>query len=139
MGRLLAIDYGIKRTGLAVSDPMRIIATALDTVETQNLATYLRQYFSKEQVDRVVIGIPRRFNNAPSETAEAVKAFILHFREQFPGMSIEEIDERFTTVRAHEAMIAGGMKKKDRKVKGNVDQISATLILQEYMALNPGR
>ena len=139
MGRLLAIDYGIKRTGLAVSDPMRIIATALDTVETQNLATYLRQYFSKEQVDRVVIGIPRRFNNAPSETAEAVKAFILHFREQFPGMSIEAIDERFTTVRAHEAMIAGGMKKKDRKVKGNVDQISATLILQEYMALNPSR
>ena len=139
MGRLLAIDYGIKRTGLAVSDPMRIIATALDTVETQNLATYLRQYFSKEQVDRVIIGIPRRFNNAPSETAEAVKAFINLFREQFPAMSIEVIDERFTTVRAHEAMIAGGMKKKDRKVKGNVDQISATLILQEYMALNPSR
>lgn len=139
MGRLLAIDYGLKRTGLAVSDPMRIIATALDTVETKDIITFLQRYFNQEQVDRVIIGMPRSFNNAPSVTAEAVKSFIIRFCELFPTMPIEEMDERFTSVRAHEAMIAGGMKKKDRKVKGNVDRISATLILQEYMVLNPGK
>jgi len=139
MGRLLAIDFGLKRTGLAVSDPLRIIATALDTVETSTLTGYLRNYFQKEQVDLVVIGMPRRFDNAPSETAEAVKSFIVHFRSAFPGMAIAEMDERFTTVRAQEAMLSGGMKKKDRKVKGNVDRVSATLILQEYMALHPGK
>ncbi|MFM7193941.1 MAG: Holliday junction resolvase RuvX [Bacteroidota bacterium] len=138
MGRLLAIDYGMKRTGLAVSDPMCIIATALDTVETAELIKFLQQYFQKETVDRVVIGIPRRFDNAPSEMAEAVKTFMALFASTFPAIPITGIDERFTTVRAHEAMIKGGMKKKDRQEKGAADRISATIILQEYMALHPG-
>lgn len=138
MGRLLAIDYGLKRTGLAVSDPMRIIATALDTVETSGLIRFLEAYMKKEAVDTVVIGMPRRFDNAPSEMAAAVNAFIALFTSTFPAIPITAIDERFTTVRAHEAMIKGGMKKKDRKEKGAADRISATIILQEYMALHPG-
>ena len=139
MGRLLAIDYGLKRTGLAVSDPLRIIATALDTVETASLMNFLVGYFSKEPVDTVVIGMPRRFDNAPSEMAEAVRKFMAAFQTKFPSIPIVEMDERFTTMRAHEAMIRGGMKKKDRQEKGAADRISATLILQEYMALNPGK
>lgn len=139
MGRLLAIDYGMKRTGIAVSDPLRIIATALDTVETAGLINFLNAYLKKETVDAVVIGIPRRFDNAPSEMAEAVKKFIVLFSSTFPNIPITGIDERFTTVRAHEAMIKGGMKKKDRKEKGAADRISATIILQEYMALHPGK
>lgn len=139
MGRLLAIDYGLKRTGLAVSDPLRIIATSLDTVETASLISFLKHYFQKETVDRVVIGMPRRFNNAPSEMADAVRKFKGLFSSIFPTIPIEEMDERFTTVRAHEAMVKGGMKKKDRQEKGAADRISATIILQEYMALHSGR
>jgi len=139
MGRLLGIDYGLKRTGLAVSDPLRIIATALDTVETASLMNFLSGYFLRETVDTVVIGMPRRFDNAPSEMAEAVRKFMAAFQTKFPSIPIVEMDERFTTMRAHEAMITGGMKKKDRQEKGAADRISATLILQEYMALNPGK
>lgn len=139
MGRLLGIDFGLKRTGLAVSDPLRIIATALDTVETASLMNFLSGYFLRETVDTVVIGMPRRFDNAPSEMAEAVRKFMVGFQTKFPSIPIVEMDERFTTMRAHEAMITGGMKKKDRQEKGAADRISATLILQEYMALNPGK
>jgi putative Holliday junction resolvase len=133
MGRILAIDYGIKRTGLAVTDPMRIIATALDTVNTIELIDYLKKYFQKEEVEKAIIGLPKRLNNTDSETAPAVRKFMETFKVAFPEKPIQAVDERFTSSMAQQAMIAGGMKKKDRQVKGNVDKISAVLILQSYM------
>jgi putative Holliday junction resolvase len=133
MGRILAIDYGIKRTGLAVTDPLRIIATALETVETSTLINYLKQYFQKEEVEKVIIGLPKRLDNTDSDTAPAVRKFVESFKGSFPQILIQTVDERFTSSMAKKAMIAGGMKKKDRQVKGNVDKISAVLILQSYM------
>jgi len=133
MGRILAIDYGLKRTGLAVTDPLRIIATSLETVETSNLITFLTSYFQKEQVDEVVIGMPKRLNNEDSEIAPQVRKFIDQFKTTFAAKPIFQADERFTSAMAQQAMIDGGMKKKDRQVKGNVDKISATLILQSYL------
>ena len=133
MGRILAIDYGLKRTGLAVTDPLQIIATALDTVETSSLTGFLKNYFQKEQVDEVVIGMPKKLNNEDSDTAAAVRTFIETFKKNFATLKITEADERFTSRLAQQAMITGGMKKKDRQVKGNVDKISATLILQSFL------
>jgi len=133
MGRILAIDYGMKRTGLAVTDPLQIIATALDTVETQSLVNFLRNYFQRETVDEVVIGMPRKLNNEESETAPAVRQFVEKFTQTCPQKPIHLADERFTSTLAKRAMIEGGMKKKNRQVKGNVDMISATLILQSYL------
>jgi putative holliday junction resolvase len=135
MGRILAIDFGTKRTGLAVTDPLRIIATALETVETANLLDFFRKYFQKEVVDEVVIGLPKRLDNTDSETAPAVRKFIELFSKTFPDKPIHTIDERFTSSIAQRAMIDGGMKKKDRQVKGNVDKISAVLILQNYIQM----
>jgi len=133
MGRILAIDFGTKRTGLAVTDPLRIIATALETVETAHLIDFLKKYFQKETVDEVVIGLPKRLDNTDSETAPGVRKFIGLLNKTFPDKPIQTIDERFTSSIAQRAMIDGGMKKKDRQVKGNVDKISAVLILQSYM------
>ena len=133
MGRILAIDYGLKRTGLAVTDPMQIIATALDTVETATLMGFIKSYFQKEQVEEVVIGMPKKLNNEDSDITSQVKKFIDLFKKSFPLLKITEVDERFTSRIAQQAMITGGMKKKDRQVKGNVDKISATIILQSYM------
>ena len=133
MGRILAIDYGVKRTGLAVTDPLRIIATALDTVETSGLIEFLKKYFQKESVDEIVIGMPKQLNNQDSETAPAVRKFVEIFKNTFPEKPVSLADERFTSSMAQRVMIAGGMKKKDRQVKGNVDKISATIILQSYM------
>ena len=133
MGRILAIDYGTKRTGIAVTDPLRIIATALDTVESSGLIAFLKKYFEKETVDEVVIGMPKQLNNQDSETAPAVRKFIELFKQTFPEKPIYLADERFTSSMAHRVMIDGGMKKKERQVKGNVDKISATIILQSYM------
>lgn len=138
MGRILAIDYGARRTGLAVTDPLRIIATALETVETADLVTYLHAYFKKETVDEVVIGLPKRLDNTDSDNAAGVRKFIEVFNATFPGKPIQTLDERFTSSIAQQAMILGGVKKKDRQVKGNVDRISATLILQDYMQLKNG-
>lgn len=133
MGRILAIDYGTKRTGLAVTDPLRIIATALETVDTNLLIEYLKKYFVKEIVDEVVIGMPKQLNNEDSETAPLVRKFVEIFKGNFPDKPIALADERFTSTQAQRTMIASGMKKKDRQVKGNVDKISATLILQNYL------
>ena len=133
MGRILAIDYGLKRTGIAVTDPLQIIATALETVETSTLINFLKSYFQKETVDEVVIGMPKKLNNQDSDTASEIRKFIELFKKDFSSMSIKEVDERFTSSIAQQAMITGGMKKKDRQVKGNVDKISATIILQSYM------
>ncbi|MFZ1808453.1 MAG: Holliday junction resolvase RuvX [Cyclobacteriaceae bacterium] len=133
MGRIMAIDYGTKRTGLAVTDPMRIIATALETVETPKLLTYLKEYFLKEQVDELVIGLPKQMNNTDSETAPFVRQMAAKINEAFPALPVKYVDERFTSKIALRAMVDGGMKKKDRRDKQNVDKISAVLILQTYM------
>jgi putative Holliday junction resolvase len=133
LGRILAIDYGKKRTGLAVTDSLRIIATALETVESRNLLAYLKGYTQKETVDEFVIGMPRTLRNEDSETAPLVRKFIVELKAAFPEKPVHEVDERFTSSIAQQTMISGGMKKKDRQVKGNVDKISAVIILQSFM------
>lgn len=133
MGRILAIDYGKKRTGLAVTDSLRIIATALDTVESSGLLAYLKTYAQKEAVDEFVIGMPRTLRNEDSEMAPLVRKFIIELKAVFPDKKVHEVDERFTSSIAKQTMITGGMKKKDRQVKGNADKISAVIILQSFM------
>lgn len=133
MGRVLAIDYGLKRTGLAVTDLLRIIATPLDTVLTKDLLSFLKDYVKREPVDEFVIGMPKTLKNEDSDVAPMVRKFVLILKETFPGKPVFEIDERFTSSMAQKAMIEGGMKKKDRQVKGNADKISATLILQSFL------
>ena len=133
MGRILAIDYGKKRTGLAVTDPLRIIATALETVSSNELLDFLNKYAQKESVDEFVIGMPKTLKNVDSEIAPLVRKFIEELKTNFPGKPIHEIDERFTSSMAQQSMIEGGMKKKDRQEKGNVDKISATIILQSFL------
>lgn len=133
MGRILAIDYGKKRTGLAVTDPLRIIATALETVDTSLLLNYLKTYVQKESVDEFVIGMPKTLKNEDSETAPLVRKFMVELKSTFPGKPVHEADERFTSSMAKQTMLDGGMKKKDRQVKGNVDKISAVIILQSFM------
>ena len=133
MGRILAIDYGTKRTGLAVTDPLRIIATALETVETKNVLDFLTGYCAKEPVDEIVIGLPRTLKNEDSETAPAVRVFAEELKKKFPDKPVHFVDERFTSSIAKQTMIDGGMKKKDRRDKSNVDKISAVLILQTYL------
>ena len=133
MGRILAIDYGKKRTGLAVTDSLRIIATALETVDTTSLLTYLKTYLQKEIVDEFVIGMPKNLKNEDSETAPLVRKFIEQLKTTFADKPVHEADERFTSTIAQRTMIEGGMKKKDRQVKGNVDKISAVIILQSFM------
>jgi putative Holliday junction resolvase len=133
MGRILAIDYGKKRTGLAVTDPLRIIATPLETVSTHELMTYLSGYVQKEVVDEFVVGMPKTLKNEDSEIAPLVRAFVERLGKVYPDKKIHLADERFTSRMAMQAMIEGGMKKKDRQVKGNVDKISATIILQSFL------
>ena len=134
MGRILAIDYGKKRTGLAVTDPLRIIANGLATIPTSNIFDYLTQYVAKESVDQLVIGKPIQPNGQPSENLARVENFVNRWRKLHPEMPIDYYDERFTSVIAHQAMIAGGVKRKTRREdKGLVDEISATIILQDYM------
>ena len=134
MGRILAIDYGKKRTGLAVTDPLRIIANGLATIPTSNIFDYLTQYVAKESVDQLLIGKPIQPNGQPSENLTRVENFVNRWRKLHPEMPIDYYDERFTSVIAHQAMIAGGVKKKTRREdKGLVDEISATIILQDYM------
>ena len=133
MGRILAIDYGLKRTGLAVTDPLRIIATALETVETRNLIAYLQGYFQKEPVDQLVVGLPKQLNNTDTDMTVPVRQLVAALEKKFPNHPVNLVDERFTSSIARQAMLSGGMKKKDRRIKGNVDKISATLILQTYL------
>ena len=133
MGRILAIDYGLKRTGIAVTDPLRIIATPLETVSTEQLLEFLKKYLDREQVDEFIIGMPKTLKGEDSQIAPAVRSFIKILKEQFPVKPVHEVDERFTSSMAQRALIEGGMKKKDRQIKGNVDKVSATIILQYYM------
>ena len=133
MGRILAIDYGKKRTGLAVTDPLRIIATPLETVPTGELMNYLAGYIKREAVDEFVVGMPKTLKNQDSEIAPLVRAFVEELKKSFPEKKVHLADERFTSRMAMQAMIEGGMKKKDRQVKGNIDKISATIILQSFL------
>lgn len=133
MARIISVDYGKKRTGLAVTDPLQIIAGGLATVATHELFDYLCQYVEREQVERIVIGEPRQPNGQPSENLERVRQFVNRWRKAMPQIPIEYYDERFTSVLAHQAMLDGGLKKKARQDKALVDEISATIILQDYM------
>ena len=133
MARILSIDYGKKRTGLAVTDPLQIIASGLVTVATSELSDYLQGYIAREPVERIVIGKPMQPNGRPSENLQRVQQFVNLWRKQMPRIPIEYYDERFTSVLAHQAMIAGGLKKKARQDKALVDEISATIILQDYL------
>lgn len=134
MARILAIDYGKRRTGLAVTDTLQIVPGALDTVDTKQLLTFLNQYVEKEEVERIVIGEPIQPNGMPSENLQRVKQFEANWRQIHPDIPIEGYDERFTSVMAHRTMLDAGLNKKARRDKAIVDKISATIILQDYLA-----
>ena len=136
MGRVMAIDYGTKRTGLAVTDPLRIIANGLDTVPTHEVLDYLEKYVAREPVDIFVLGLPTQMNGEESDSMKQIKPFSLKLQKKFPNIELVYIDERFTSTLAHQAMLAVGLKKKDRQNKALVDKISATIILQSYMENN---
>ena len=133
MARILSIDYGRKRTGLAVTDPLQLIAGGLATVSTSELFDWLKNYIANEPVERIVIGEPRQPNGEPSENLARVQQFVNRWRKAVPEVPIEYFDERFTSMLAHQAMLDSGIGKKARQNKGLVDEISATIILQDYM------
>ena len=133
MGRILAFDYGTKRTGIAVTDPLQLIASGLKTVETSEILTFLKAYCTNEEVVLFVVGLPRQMNNLPSESEQFIKSFIRNLKRTFPEIPIKREDERFTSKMAFQSMIDSGIKKKQRQNKGMVDEISATLILQSYL------
>lgn len=133
MGRLLAIDYGRKRAGIAVTDELQIIATGLATVPSHELMAFLKEYLSKEPVELIVVGEPRDMMNRPSEASRFIEPFVKKLKSVFPAMEVKRFDERFTSKMAHQAMLDSGLKKKKRQDKALVDTLSATLILQSYM------
>jgi putative Holliday junction resolvase len=133
VARILCIDYGGKRTGLAVTDPLKIIATALATVETRQLIPYLKKYCSEEQVELILIGEPKNWDDSDTHATPLVQQAIVRLQKEFPQIPIEKVDERYTSKMASRAMVEMGMKKKDRQQKGNIDQIAATIMLQEYL------
>lgn len=133
MGRILAIDYGKRRTGLAVTDILRITANPLLTIDTSVLLAWLDDYIRREQVDTIVVGYPRQMNGQDSETVPAIRALENQLRTRWPQIPVVEYDERFTSVLAHQAMIAGGMKKKQRQDKSQVDRLAACIILEGYL------
>ena len=135
MARILAIDYGTKRVGLAVTDPLKIIASALNTVHAKDVMVYLKNYTAKEEVERFVVGLPKRLDGSDSQSAIHVENFVNLLRKNFPNTPIERVDERFTSTIATRSLLEMGLKKKDRANKGNVDQVSAVLILQTYMQM----
>lgn len=136
MGRILAIDYGTKRTGIAVSDPLRIIAGALDTVPTHTLVDFLKKYIAENDVDIIVVGKPTQMNGQPSQSMAQIEPFVRRLAKEFPTIKIEWQDERFTSVLAQRAIIDSGVKKMQRRDKSLVDKVSATIILQSYMESN---
>ena len=133
LDRILAIDYGIKRTGIAVTDPMKIIASGLQTVATHQIFDFLKDYFLKESVSEIVVGYPRKLNNQPSESVKYINPFVKKLERIYPDKKIVLVDERFTSKIAFQSMIEAGLKKKQRQNKELVDQISAALILQGYL------
>jgi putative pre-16S rRNA nuclease len=136
MPRLLAIDYGIKRTGIAITDELQLIASGLTTIASDTIITFLADYFSKEKVEKVIIGKPLQMNGQPSESTEIIEKFVLLFQKKFPDMPLVRADERFTSKMAFQTMIDSGLKKKQRQNKALVDEIAATIMLQGYMAGN---
>ncbi len=136
MGRILAIDYGRKRCGIAVSDPLKLIANGLKTVGTQDLDAFFEQYLKEEKIDLVVMGLPKQLNNEPSEAMSYIEPYVRKFKKKYPEIPLVYSDERFTSVLAHRAMLEGGLKKKDRQNKALADEVSATILLQDYMEYN---
>ncbi len=133
MGRILGIDYGRKRSGVAVTDTLKIIAGNLATVPTHTLMAFIKDYIAREPVERIVIGLPTQLNGEPSESMKYIEPFVNQLRKELPDMPIVMYDERFTSTIAHQAMIDGGMKKSDRRDKARVDAIAATIILNDYL------
>lgn len=133
MGRILAIDYGTKRVGLAVTDPLQLIASPLDTVHSKDVLTYLKNYVETEEVEAFVVGMPTHRDGSATDATPHVIGFIRTLKKQFSDIEVHEEDERFTSKMAQDAMIAGGMKKKQRQQKGNLDRISAVIILQSFL------
>ena len=135
MGRIVAIDYGKKRCGIAATDPLRIIATGITTVDTPKLKEWLKGYCQQEEVDIFVVGEAKHMNNTPSESMIYIEPFVKELAEMFPEKEIARVDERFTSKMAFQTMIDGGLKKKQRQNKALIDQVSATIILQSYMSM----
>ena len=133
MPRILAIDYGQKRTGIAITDEMQIIASGLTTIPSETAIAFLKDYFSKENVEKVLIGEPKQMNGQPSQSTEVIEKFVTKFKTNFPEMAIERVDERFTSKMAFQTMIDSGLKKQQRKNKALIDEISATIMLQDYL------
>lgn len=133
MGRLLSIDYGKKRCGIAVTDPLRIVATGLTTISSASLIQFLKEYTTKEVVDKIIVGLPTTMRGEPSDSMRYITPAINRLRKELPGIDVDFWDERFTSVLAHRAMIDGGMKKMARRDKAAVDEISATIILNDYL------
>jgi len=133
MGRILAIDYGHKRVGLAVTDPLQLIATPLDTVHSKDLLPFLKAYHQREPLAALVVGMPRTLLNEATDSTSAVVGLMRNLRKEFPSVPVHEIDERYTSRMAQAAMLAGGLSKKDRRDKATVDKVSATLILQSFL------
>ena len=133
MARIIAIDYGKKRTGLAVTDPMKIIASGLATIDTEQLVWYLKQYFAKEAVERILLGHPKRLDGSDNEITAKVEKVFGQLQKLFPGIPVQLVDERFTSKMAFQTMIDSGLKKKDRQNKALIDEISATILLQGYL------
>ncbi|MGS2740416.1 Holliday junction resolvase RuvX [Sinomicrobium sp. M5D2P17] len=133
MGRILAIDYGTKRTGIAVTDELKIIASGLTTVATTGLMDFLKTYMAKEDVERIVVGEPKRHSNEASDSEKYIQVFLETLKKEFPTLPVERVDERFTSKMAFRTMIDSGLKKKQRQNKALIDEISATIILQSYL------
>jgi len=136
MARILSIDYGGKRTGIAVTDPMQIIASGLTTVDTKDIWTFLKTYFASEQVEKVIVGLPTHKDGNDTHATPLVRTFVAKFKKDFPLIPIQTVDERYSSKMAVQSMVDSGMKKKDRQNKKLVDEIAATIILQEYMQQN---
>ena len=133
MARILALDYGTKRTGIAVTDELKMIASGLTTVSTPDLMKFLEDYFKNEKVERVLVGEPKQMDDTPSQSEVHIQEFLKKFSEKFPNMPLERVDERFTSKMAVQSMIDSGLKKKKRRNKALVDEISATIILQTWL------
>lgn len=135
MSRIMALDYGSKNVGIAVTDNLQMIATGLTTVHSKDLIHFLKEYTTREVVECIVVGEPKQMNNQPSDSARFVEPFVKHLKRTFPAIKVERVDERFTSKMAFQTMIDSGLKKKDRRNKELVDEISATIILQSYMSM----
>ncbi|MBF04322.1 MAG: Holliday junction resolvase RuvX [Flavobacterium sp.] len=133
MARILAIDYGLKRTGIAITDEMQLIASGLTTIPSETVLVFLKDYFSKEKVEKVIIGEPKQMDGTPSESAVIIEKFILLFQKEFPQMLLDRVDERFTSKMAFQTMLDSGLKKNQRKNKALIDEIAATIMLQDYL------